>query len=73
MTLSVTQRVSHETCPSPKVIAVILMFTKPPFAGLMQGMDFDEFCPAGCRFFSISIDLEEGAVIWAKLAYILNA
>ena len=39
----------------------------------MQGMDFDEFCPAGCRFFSISIDLEDGAVIGAKLAYILNA
>jgi hypothetical protein len=29
-TVSVTQRVSHETCPSPKVIAVILMFTKAP-------------------------------------------
>jgi hypothetical protein len=36
MTVSVTHRVSHETCPSPKVIAVILMFTKPLFQGLCR-------------------------------------
>jgi len=38
----VTQRVSHDTCPSPKVIAVILMFTKPPLPAFFKAVNLME-------------------------------
>jgi len=46
---------------------------KTSFPGLAQGVDFDGFRIHRCGFFSVSIDLENAAVIVAKLAYILNA